>query len=31
VNVKPAATIAFGESNVPAGAQDINQGWKNAA
>lgn len=30
VNVKPAATIAFGERNVPAGALDINQGWTKA-
>jgi transcriptional regulator with XRE-family HTH domain len=30
VNVKPAATIVFGERNVPAGARDINHGWKNA-
>jgi transcriptional regulator with XRE-family HTH domain len=28
VSVTPAATIAFGESNVPAGALDINHGWK---
>jgi hypothetical protein len=28
VNVSPAATIAFGESNVPAGAQDIKPRWK---
>jgi hypothetical protein len=28
VNVKPAATIAFGERKVPAGAENINPGWK---
>jgi len=28
VSVRPAATIAFGESNAPAGAQDINHRWK---
>ncbi len=28
VNVKPPATIAFGEKNIPAGALDIKPGWK---
>jgi len=28
VNMKPAATIAFGERNVPAGALDIKPGWR---
>jgi hypothetical protein len=28
VTVEPAATIAFGEGDVPAGALDINQGWR---
>lgn len=28
VNAKPAATITFGERNVPVGAQDIKPGWK---
>lgn len=27
VDVRPAATIAFGEGNVPAAALDINRGW----
>ena len=27
VNVKPAATISFGEGDVPAGALNINRGW----
>jgi hypothetical protein len=31
VTVEPAATISFGESNVPDGALDVNKGWnKNA-
>ena len=28
--VTPAAMIAFGERNVPAGALDINESWKTA-
>lgn len=29
VSVVPAATIAFGEDHVPAGARDINHDWKH--
>jgi transcriptional regulator with XRE-family HTH domain len=31
VSVEPAATISFGESNVPDGAMDINKGWRKTA